>query len=121
MESKSTRLIHWAKVDQAKKCEMWLSLRMTGDLALTLSLGALFPLLGLLALTGVGSDVLQTLWMVHRLRAQVERVGYRGNSVVAAQSDRGIPFGNPWKPSQSFIGTGLHRSQYGQVPMELNC
>eukprot|EP01033_Poteriospumella_lacustris_P023429 gene23429-biopygen9694 len=68
-ESNRARLVHWAKVDQAKKYEMWLSLRLTGDLAVALSFGVLFPMLGLLALLGIGSDVLQTLWMVHRLRA----------------------------------------------------
>jgi Leucine-rich repeat (LRR) protein len=83
MESNRVRLAHWAKVDQVKKCEMWLSLRLTGDLAVALSFGVLFPLLGLLALMGIGSEVLQTLWMVQRLRAHVDRVGRRAMSMAA--------------------------------------
>jgi hypothetical protein len=86
-ESNRTRLVEWTKVDQAKKCGMWLSLRLTGDLAVALSFGALFPLLGLLALMGIGSDVLQTLWMVHRLRAHIGRVGRRTKSTASAESN----------------------------------
>jgi hypothetical protein len=82
-ESNRARLVDWAKVNQAKKYEMWLSLRLTGDLAVALSFGVLFPMLGLLALVGIGSDVLQTLWMVHRLRAHVDRVGRRAMSMAA--------------------------------------
>eukprot|EP01033_Poteriospumella_lacustris_P018969 gene18969-biopygen8477 len=90
-ESNRVRLVDWAKVDQAKKCEMWLSLRLTGDLAVALSFGVLFPMLGLLALVGIGSDVLQTLWMVQRLRAHVDRVGCRAMSMAAGSGSTDRP------------------------------
>jgi ABC-type glycerol-3-phosphate transport system permease component len=90
-ESNRVRLVEWVKVDQVKKSELWLSLRLTGDLAVALSFGVLFPMLGLLALMGIGSDVLQTLWMVQRLRAHVDRVGRRAMSMAAGSSSTNRP------------------------------
>lgn len=73
MESNRARFAQWEKDHQAKKCETWLRLRTSGDLAVVLSYGLLFPLLGLLALAGIAADVLQIMWMVHQLRVQNNR------------------------------------------------
>lgn len=73
MVSNVARLRQWEATRQAEQTAVALTLRMSSDVAVALSFGVLFPLLGLLALASVVCDVVQTQWMLTRLRRHLHR------------------------------------------------
>eukprot|EP01033_Poteriospumella_lacustris_P008386 gene8387-biopygen3785 len=70
----TTLLQRWRREQQCERTAKRLKMRVVSDLAIALSFGLLFPLLGMLALVGVVVDLLMTHWMLDRLRRYAERM-----------------------------------------------
>lgn len=85
----NTTLLH--RFHRERQCERTakrLKMHVVSDLAIALSFGLMFPLLGMLALVGVVVDLLMTHWMLDRLRKYAERM--RGTTVEAKTVDQSI-------------------------------
>lgn len=70
----TTLLYRWHREKQCERTAKRLKMRVISDLAIALSFGLLFPLLGMLALVGVVVDLLMTHSMLDRLRKYAERM-----------------------------------------------
>lgn len=81
-----TLLHRWHREKHCDRAAKRLKMRVISDLAIALSFGLLFPLLGMLALIGVVVDLMLTHRMLDRLRRYAERM--RGAPVISNSVDK---------------------------------
>jgi hypothetical protein len=81
-----TLLHRWLREKYCDRAAKRLKMRVISDLAIALSFGLLFPLLGMLALIGVVVDLMLTHRMLDRLRRYAERM--RGAPVASMSVDK---------------------------------
>eukprot|EP01033_Poteriospumella_lacustris_P023328 gene23328-biopygen7636 len=81
-----TLLHRWHREKHCDRAAKRLKMRVISDLAIALSFGLLFPLLGMLALIGVVVDLMLTHRMLDRLRRYAERM--RGAPVATMSVDK---------------------------------